>query len=112
MKNKLSPIEQLRQERLELIAECKEREEEMLYKVSYLKQNFGSLLLGSVINSTRSSFGSFLSGFSSGCNGSRPAIIDKITAYAPMVLGMLQPILISMITRKIKSWLFGKKNKS
>jgi len=115
MKNKLSPIEELRAERKALKLEVKMHEDRLKDNLMYAKHNWGTLLLSSVVSSSTNSVKS-LFGFSSEGGDEEghghSSLLDKIISIAPLAWSILQPILLGMITKKVSSFFFGKKKKT
>lgn len=126
MKNKLSPIEQLREEKARLAGECSLQEKHLLERVGYARENFGRLLLGSVFSSTKSGFSDIFSLFTGGKkskskqNKEDSDVEDEasMSKFAPMLIGaapliweIVQPMLIGLVVKKIKSLFTGKKKK-
>lgn len=111
MKNKVSPIDKLRAERLALNEEIRGHEEKLKNNFSYAKHNWGSLLLSSVISSSTNSVKSLFGGSTGDDNSSgfKSSWLDKMMLIAPMAWGILQPILLGMVTKKVTSLFFGKK---
>ncbi|BES60316.1 MULTISPECIES: hypothetical protein [Dysgonomonas] len=124
MKNELTPIEKLREEKARLTCECAEQEQHLLERVGYARENFGRLLIGSVFSSTKSGFGDIFSLFTGGKKSRSRQKEDEdieeessISRFAPMLMGaapliweVVQPMLIGLVVKKIKS-LFTKKKK-
>ncbi len=124
MKNELTPIEKLREEKARLACECAEQEERLLERVCYARDNFGRLLIGSVFTSSKSGFASILSLFTGGKKAqskqsededgeeesSVSKLIPMIMGAAPLIWEVVQPMLIGLVVKKIKS-LFTKKKK-
>lgn len=113
MKNKLSPIEELRAERLRLRIELTKHEANIKNNFTYVKSNWGSMLLSSIFspspNSEKSS-NDLYTGNSKGLNN-LSSLYSKISGVAPVIWDIAQPILLGMITKKVSSFFFGKKSK-
>lgn len=127
MKTKLSPIEQLREEKARLACECTEQEQRLLQRVGYARDNFGRLLIASVFSSTKSGLSDIFSLFT-GVKSSKPKsntddseveeVSSSISKFAPMLMGaapliweVVQPLLIGLVVKKIKSLFTSKKKK-
>lgn len=124
MKNDLTPIEKLREEKARLACECAEQEERLLGRVGYVRNNFGRLLIGSVFSSSKSGFADIFSLFMGGKKAqSKQSDEDdgegesSALKFSPMLMGavpviweIVQPMLIGLAVKKIKS-LFTKKKK-
>lgn len=113
MKTKLSPIEELRQQKLQLKRECTEKEEQLTEKIVFVKDNLGSLFVNSVFSSSVSKIQSFLP-FSSEGNPSSyfSSMLTVGQRVLPIAWTLIQPILIRTATRKVKELIFGKKKKT
>ena len=114
MKNKLTEIEKLRLEKKQLIEECYQYEDQLISKWYYTKNNFGHLIANSFLSSVKSSFSELLGGKSPDdkTTSSRSSKIGQILiAATPAIWGFIQPMLIGLAVKKIKS-LFLKKVKS
>lgn len=112
MKNRLTPLEELRREKDIVRGECKESEERLAVHWSYLSDNAGSLLFQSAVNAILSSFG-----FGGGNKKKQEetstsnSLLSGLTAYYPVVWELVQPLLWRFLIRKIKSIFSGKKKK-
>ncbi len=122
MKNskKLSPLEELRVEKIMLKSECSDMEEHMKRSLSYVTNNFGSILFTSVLRN----FG--LGGKSSPSRNkdSQPkeeddksasstiwqTVLNGLQITYPYIKDFAQPLLMGFITSKIKN-IFSKKHK-
>lgn len=109
MKNKLSPIERLRADRLALNEEIKVHEDKLKNNLSYAKHNWGSLLLSSVVSSSTNSVKSLFGMGDDNSSDFKSSWLDKAMLIAPMAWGIIQPILLGLVTKKITSLFFGKK---
>ncbi|MFR9166751.1 MAG: hypothetical protein ACLVKO_11240 [Dysgonomonas sp.] len=111
MKKKLSPIEELRAESERLKTEGSEQERRLKENVSYVSNNFGSLLISSVISSSVNSTKSLL-GFSSSTSDNKlSGAFEKIGFLLPVIWKIAQPMLIGILTKKLSSFFFKKKKK-
>jgi len=108
--NKLSPLEEIRAERLILSQEIIAHEERLMSNLGFVKNNWGSLLLSSVFSSPTQSMKS-LFGFDSGFSSRKSSWLDKVTMIAPVAWGILQPILLGLATKKVASLFRRKKRK-
>lgn len=108
MKNKLSALEQLRYDRAQLETQCSEHETRLTEHISYLGENWGSLLLKSIF-----SVKSKPSSSSDGESGvSAISSIAKVGGnILPVVWSIAQPYLIGMATNKIKNLFMGNRKK-
>ncbi len=115
MENKLSPLEELRVERAKLKEDIVLHENKIKEDFSYLKNNWGSMIITSMFSSsTNSSKSESDSSFGKDLFGSSKltSIVDGIIAVAPGIWSIAQPLLLGMITKRITSFIFGKKKKS
>lgn len=115
MKSNLSPIEELRAERAALKKEIEVHEAKLIENISYAKDNWVSLLFSSFFPSTTGSFKSLLrlSSKNEGDGGrfDVSSLLDKIMLIGPFAWRIIQPILLGLLTKKVSSFFFGKKNK-
>jgi len=116
MKTRLSELEQLRLEKNKILAECKMYEEDLKYKIDYTKENFGSLLLNTVINSVKSGLSNLGNPFSSEPSKekkpkSSSGIFSTISLVSPIIWQIIQPLLITLAVKKLKSKFFKKTKK-
>lgn len=114
MKNKLNPLEELRQEKVILRKECAESEERLAEHWSYLSDNAGSLLFQSAMNAVLRKFG--FGGLSSDRKqeeetSTSNSFIGGLSAYYPVIWDLVQPLLWRFIVKKVKSIFSGKKKK-
>jgi hypothetical protein len=129
-KYKLSPFEELQLEKKRLKEECIISGQRLSYQVQYLSDNWGTLLTKGVVNSLKNRFmttaenlsskntmtpstnpfGFGMKGlFSSGLSGmANAAAISGFTQVGSIAWKIAKPLLISMVTRKVSSLLFGK----
>ncbi len=114
-KNKLSPLDELRAERIRLKAESILHEENIKDNFSYLKGNLGSIIVSSLFSSVNNtSEKSFLNARPSSKGGiydKFSAIIEGASAVLPGVWTIAQPIVIGLLTKKVSSFFFRKKKK-
>ncbi len=105
MKTKLSAIEELRLEKAKLAAECAEDKEKLLHNLNYAKSHTGRLLVNSLFSSTKSGVSDVVSLVSGKNKGSKPSsgIIQAAVSIAPFIWELVQPMLISMAVKKVKS---------
>lgn len=116
MKTKLSPLQELRLERSRLKNECAEYEEKLCGNWNYAKGHFGRLAIGSIFSSAKNSIGDLFSMVSGNKQDSEEESDDNkpssslltqmFLGAAPFVWEMVQPMIMGMIMKKIKS-LFG-----
>ena len=117
--NKISPLEQLRKEKEMLRRECRDGEERLAQRWSYLSGNMTSILFATALNSVRShlGFGSSKKSDdkdaeqSSGGNSLTQGLLSGVLAASPLLFEMLQPMLFSFVIKKIKSLFTSKKKK-
>lgn len=121
--NKISPLEELRAEKEQLKSEFAAKEEQMLSSISYVTDNFGSILLnvflGSFGQHFKKSGSKDNSGSSSGENGeSSPASSSVMqTVWAglqltyPFLVEIAKPLALAFVTNKIKGFFIKKKRK-
>ena len=110
MKNKLSPLQELRADKAKLNLEKNELEEKLKGNFSYLTHNFGSLLFSSVAPSPKN-IGQSLLGFMSPKKKNTTSGLERIYAYVPIIWEIAQPILIGILTKKLTSRIFKRKKK-
>ena len=106
MKNKPTALDELRAEREKLQQECIDTEQKIAKDISYVKENFGSLLLSTISNSTRSSFRSLIGASSP---AKKTGLSNSLFSALPAVWNIAQPFVASWATKKITSFIFGKK---
>lgn len=116
MRNKLTPLEELRQEKAIARRECAESEERLGEHWTYLSDNAGPLLFHSAVNTVLRQFGfgpkeksKFKDTDSDGVAHS--GLLGTLMAYYPVVWEIVQPMLLRFVIRKIKSIFSGKKRK-
>ncbi|PXV60260.1 hypothetical protein CLV62_12936 [Dysgonomonas alginatilytica] len=120
MKTKLTPLQELRLERSRLKNECAEYEEKLHGNWHYAKGHFGRLALGSVFSSAKSGIADLFSlgknhesDEDSEENTSSPSLVTQMfLGAAPFVWEMVQPMIMNMIMKKIKSIFGGGENKT
>lgn len=112
MKNRLSPIEELRAERLRLNIDISRHEERLKSNLNYAKNNWGSLLLSSVspFSGSKRSFSNFITSDNKKTN-TLSTLYNKVSAVAPTIFEIAQPILIGLLTKRVSSFFLGNKNK-
>lgn len=116
MKTKLSPLQELRLERCRLKEECAEYEDKLKGNWYYAKGNFGKLTIGTIFSSAKNGIGDLFSLVSGKKHNSekeeeeedRPSsvITQMMLGAAPFIWEMVQPMIVGMIMKKVKS-LFG-----
>lgn len=120
MKNKLSPLEELRLKKIELSHECQMAEMQLLRKLNYAKGNFGHLLMNSVFSSAKGGVSSMLNLFlpggskikTEGKSGATMLGVGSLLAASmPFIWDIAQPMLIGFVAKKIKSLFTRKKKK-
>lgn len=108
MKNRLSPMAQLRADKANLERLCQEQETQLIDNFTYLGDNWGSLLIKSIF-SFGGSRNTTSSKYKEGEN--RVSFFSNIMRIGgdvvPVIWGIAQPYLIGLITQKIKSKIFG-----
>lgn len=112
MKTKLSAIEELRLEKARLTNECAEEKERLFHNIDYAKSNMGRLLVNSVFASTKNGVSDVVSLVSGNKKSSKPSsgILQMAISMAPFVWEIVQPMLIGVAVKKVKS-VFTKKVK-
>ncbi len=113
--NSISPLEELRQEKEIVRRECAESEERLADHWSHFKDNAGSLIFYSAINSIMKGFGFGGKKESEDKPETRSnslvnGLLSSLTTYYPLIWDMVQPMLIRFAMRKIKS-IFSRKKK-
>lgn len=114
MRNKLTPLQELRQEKAIARQECAESEERLAGHWSYLSDNAGSLLLKSAINAVLHQFGFGSKEKAKEDDSNRivhSGLLGNLIAYYPIVWEIVQPMLFRFVIKKIKSIFSGKKKK-
>lgn len=114
MKSRLTPLEELRQEKELVRLECKEGEERLSEHWAYLSDNAGSLIFQSTINSVLSVFGfggSSKSKKRQEETSTSSGLLSGLTAYYPVIWEIVQPIIWRFVIKKLKSIFSGKKKK-
>lgn len=117
---KLSPLEELRTEKDNLKVECAEKEERMVSCLSYVTNNFGSILFTSVLKNLgfvgRSSSARDKDDLSDEDDNTPPSSTIMQTVWNglqityPYIKEIAQPLILSFITSKIKG-IFSRKKK-
>lgn len=112
MKTKLSPLQELRLERSQLKNECTEYEQKLQGNWQYAKGHFGRLAVGTVLSSAKSGIGDLFSLVSGKKQNSEEedksssVVTQMLLGAAPFIWEMVQPMIVGMIMKKVKS-LFG-----
>ena len=115
MKTKLSPLQELRLERSQLKNECAEYEQKLHGNWQYAKGHFGRLAVGTVISSAKNGIGDLFSLVSGKKQNpeeeetedkSSSVVTQMLLGAAPFIWEMVQPMVVGMIMKKVKS-LFG-----
>ena len=116
MKTKLSPLQELRLERCRLKEECTEYEDKLKGNWHYAKGNLGRLAIGTIFSSAKSGIGDLFSLVSGKKRNSEreeeeeekssSVVTQMMLGAAPFIWEMVQPMIVSMIMKKVKS-LFG-----
>lgn len=118
MKNSISPLEELRQEKVIVKRECEEIENRLAGQWAYLSDNAVPLVLDSIVSGIMQKLGfgghhrvesqkkdnSSSVGFANG-------ILGNLSAYTPLLWDLIQPMLWKFAVNKIKSIFTGKKKK-
>lgn len=121
MKNKLSPLDELRLEKKRLRNECDKYEQKLYCSWEYGKENFGRLALGSIVSSVQNGIANIFSKFAGNKNNSKKeqeysenaeqhssSITSQMfLGVMPLVWEMIQPIVIGILTKKVKSFFSG-----
>jgi len=123
MKNKLSPLDELRQEKEIVKRECNESEIRLIEQWAYISDNAVSLLFNSAVNGIIGKLGfSNRIGQSGGkeeddesqehsSSGIFHNVVSGLTTYYPLIWEIVQPLLWRYAVKKIKSLFSGKKKK-
>lgn len=124
--NKLSAMDELRQEKMRLAEECASQEKRLRETLDFAKGNFGSLLLGSVFSSTKSGLSGIMSLFGGGKSSSKVKnkddedesssssgswLMPMLVSATPLVWEIVQPMLVGMVLDKVKSLFMPSKKK-
>ena len=112
MKDKLSPLDQLRQDKIELKKLCEEQETDLAKDIFYLKHNWGSMLFRSIspFNSSSHSDSGSASDFFSG-KSPLSGVTKAVSEAFPVIWDIAQPYLLGMAVRKLKNFFFRSKKK-
>ncbi|MBK5720072.1 hypothetical protein JGH11_04225 [Dysgonomonas sp. Marseille-P4677] len=116
IKNELTPLELLRQEKAIVRRECAEGEDRLAEHWVYLSNNASSLILQSVTNTVLRKFGfghkeDAKEESSSSNSGFAQGLLSNLTTFYPVIWEIVQPLLFRFAIRKIKSIFSGKKKK-
>lgn len=120
MKTKLSPLQELRLERSRLKNECAEYEQKLHGNWQYAKGNFGRLTVGTLLNSAKNGIGDLFSLVTGKKHNSEEeeeedksssVVTQMLLGAAPFVWEMVQPMVVGMIMKKLKSLFGGGENK-
>lgn len=106
MRTKLSAIEELRLEKRKLMEECKLYEDDIKSKSAYIKDNFGHLMLNSIVSSTKNGFAGLTSSGSKKKKDKSDnafGIGSAFATFTPIIWEVLQPFLIGIAVKKAKS---------
>ncbi len=115
MKTKLSPLQELRLERSQLKNECTEYEQKLQGNWQYAKGHFGRLAVGTVLSSAKNGIGDLFSLVSGKKQSSEEeeeedksssVVTQMLLGAAPFIWEMVQPMIVGVIMKKVKS-LFG-----
>jgi len=124
-KNKVSAIEKLRIKKTRLKAEEQGHLYELDKHVTYLHENFGSLMLNAGWTAVKSQFPPFVQGLLPGSDNQKTIAISQkpvsafaqkyphisalgsqIVDFAPIIFNGLKPLLISFALKKAKNLIF------
>jgi len=117
MKTRLSALEELRIEKARLIEECDQKKRELLHNLDYGKNNFGRLVMNSAFSSTKNGVSDLMSMISGkpkkggSKNPGSSGFVQTVLAISPIVWDIVQPMLLSLLVKKIKSVFTRKKKK-
>lgn len=112
MKTKLTPLEELRQEKVILRKECAESEGRLAEHWEYLSDNASSLLFQSAVNAVLHKFGFGASNNKKeGEASTSNSLLAGLTAYYPVIWDIVQPLLWRFVVKKVKSIFSGKKKR-
>lgn len=112
-KTKISPLEELRLRKTQLLEESNIHKDNLFYNWEYTKTHFGKLLLNSTVSSTKSGFSDVLSLITGKSDKiEKPsAAMNVFTSAAPLIWNFAQPILLGLLIKKVKSAFTGGKKK-
>jgi len=112
-KTKISPLEQLKSRKTQLLEESNIHKDNLSYNWDYTKTHFGKLLLGSTVSSTKNGFSDILSLITGKSDEiEKPsAAMNVISSAAPVIWNIAQPMLLGLLVKKVKSAFTGKKKK-
>lgn len=116
MKNKITLLEELRQEREIVRQECIESEDRLTEQWNYLSDNASSLLLDSAVSGIASWLGfGHKEKAKEESESSSGNIVQTawngVMAYYPLIWEIVQPLLWRYAVKKVKSLFSGKKKK-
>lgn len=112
----LSPLEQIRAEKLRLKTQYKSDGERLVQNWDYLSNNVGSIFFNTIINSAKGIIGGG-SGQKNriptpfGQSSAFQSVFNGLTASLPMVWDLVQPMLIGFMVKKVKNLFSFKKKK-
>lgn len=117
MKTKLSPLEELRLQKMELAHQCKLDEQRLLQKLNYTKGNLGHLTINTLFSSAKSGASNIFHLFMPGgsktktSKGGGTAMLGGglLAACLPFVWDIAQPMIIGFVVKKAKSLFTSKK---
>jgi len=121
---KLTPLEELLLEKKRLREERAIASRRLAYQLQYLSDNWGSMLTKGVTSSVKSKFAETMDNLSSGSSYSMTPFVTKranpwinfAVSNMPLIgsitWGIAKPALIAFATKKVTSFLFGRKRKA
>ena len=118
MENKMTPLEQLRQEKVIAKREVNESEDRLAVHWNYLHDNLGALLLNGAVNAAFKGLGFKSSHKEETVAKSKvqspslfKTVLGGLTAASPLIWELAQPMLMGYAMKKIKSIFSGKKKR-
>lgn len=119
--NKITPLEQLRQEKEMAKQEVLDSEARLSGQWVYMRNNLSVLLVNSVIDTTLKGFGLRASKSDSDQDENKDkdlqspgifkSVLGSVAAISPLIWELVQPMLMSFALRKVKSIFSGSKKK-
>lgn len=112
--NKLSPLEELKLEKVKLREECQIRQQKLQADLNYAKKNWGSLIFSTAFSSSKNGITGLITPFI----GKKSTVKDKdkssglgslLLSFTPLIWEIAQPMLIGVLMKKAKSLITGKK---
>lgn len=116
-KNEISPLDELRQEKIIIKREVAKYEERLAERWLYISDNAVSLLINSAVNgiAAKLGFGHRIESRERkgniSANGIMQNVMGGLTSYYPLIWEIVQPMLFTYAVKKVKSIFTRKKKK-